>query len=337
MKKRGFTLIELLVVIAIIAILIALLLPAVQSAREAARRTQCKNNLKQFGLAFHNYHDAYGSFPPARIYNPLGAEPTCDDDEVEVEDNPGACTKWASWGTMILPFMEQGNLQNLIDPTHAWSDLVNRPAVSQRLPFFECPSSPITSRADTQFVVGASSGDYASLNEMDDEFHEDVLGWSDTPSDHALLAAMAKSSNGIQNRIRDITDGLAYTFMLGEHAGLPEAWVFGHQMTPAEAIATSEDDKVTNVSGVIIQTEGIGWADPDNGFTVHGVDESGLQKTGPLCLNANNISECYSFHPGGGMFLMCDGSVKFVSEQISPEIFSAAVTRAGGEIVTGDF
>ena len=85
MKKRGFTLIELLVVIAIIAILIALLLPAVQTAREAARRTQCKNNMKQLGLAFHNYHDSYLTFPPARIYNIDYVHPDCDDDEIEIE------------------------------------------------------------------------------------------------------------------------------------------------------------------------------------------------------------------------------------------------------------
>ena len=98
-SRRGFTLIELLVVIAIIAVLMALLLPAVQQAREAARRTQCKNNLKQFGLAVHNYHDTHNRFPSAAFWTDANRDGTPDSD----------CGHWA-WGVMIMPFLEQGNL-----------------------------------------------------------------------------------------------------------------------------------------------------------------------------------------------------------------------------------
>src|SRR4051794_7951368 len=112
-KNRGFTLIELLVVIAIIAVLIALLLPAVQQAREAARRTQCKNNLKQIGLALANYESTFTSFPPARIGRYAnGISGTWDDG-------------WASWAVMILPYLEQSNLYNQYNVNLRWNDIGN--------------------------------------------------------------------------------------------------------------------------------------------------------------------------------------------------------------------
>ncbi|MFG0295400.1 MAG: DUF1559 domain-containing protein, partial [Maioricimonas sp. JB045] len=104
-RRRGFTLIELLVVIAIIAILVALLLPAVQQAREAARRSQCKNNLKQIGLALHNYHDTHGSFPPGYIARYVSAT-----DPASAETGPGF-----AWGTMILPFLDQSPTYNQLN------------------------------------------------------------------------------------------------------------------------------------------------------------------------------------------------------------------------------
>ncbi len=124
---RGFTLIELLVVIAIIAILIALLLPAVQQAREAARRTQCKNNLKQIGLALHNYHDMARTFPAGSLFG---------DDEY-------------GWGTFILPFLEQANLYNKIDFTGQGPNitlLFQEGVTDQVLPFYICPSNSMALR-----------------------------------------------------------------------------------------------------------------------------------------------------------------------------------------------
>jgi prepilin-type N-terminal cleavage/methylation domain-containing protein len=119
---RGFTLIELLVVIAIIAVLIALLLPAVQQAREAARRVQCKNNLKQMGLALHNYHDTYIAFPPSMCLS--------------------FTTSYGEWGPQarLLPYLEQGNLQNLIDFSVSYKDPKNVPAIAYRIPVYLCPS-----------------------------------------------------------------------------------------------------------------------------------------------------------------------------------------------------
>src|SRR3954471_2701755 len=125
-SRRGFTLIELLVVIAIIAILIGLLLPAVQKVRAAAARAQCQNNLKQLGLALHNYHDTTGFFPPSAT---------------NAAFNPG----WAKvhgWGPFLLPYIEQGNLANLYQWTSDWNTAVNAAAVSTVVKTFLCPSAP---------------------------------------------------------------------------------------------------------------------------------------------------------------------------------------------------
>ena len=121
-RRSGFTLIELLVVIAIIAILVSLLLPAVQQAREAARRTQCKNNLKQIGLAMHNYHDVYSCFPNVNANNTLSGGSTF---------------------TSILPMIDGANAYNLYDFNRSNSDPVNVQVTSQQLPFYLCPSSPM--------------------------------------------------------------------------------------------------------------------------------------------------------------------------------------------------
>lgn len=123
-RRRAFTLIELLVVIAIIAILIALLLPAVQQAREAARRTQCRNNLKQIGLALHLYHDEYRSFPPAYTVDETG-QPL------------------HSWRTLILPFIDQQQLYDSIDLSKPWDDPANAEAFQTAVPPYICPSTTI--------------------------------------------------------------------------------------------------------------------------------------------------------------------------------------------------
>src|SRR5262249_20380060 len=138
-SRSGFTLIELLVVIAIIAVLIALLLPAVQSAREAARRAQCSNNLKQLGIALHNYHDTVGSFPTNfwRTQNgPGGASTT--------PDWPGYHR--CSWFTMVLPFMEQGTVYNavnfLVPISYGMFDAIQSTALMTQINTFQCPSDP---------------------------------------------------------------------------------------------------------------------------------------------------------------------------------------------------
>jgi len=319
-RRHGFTLIELLVVIAIIAILIALLLPAVQQAREAARRSTCKNNLKQLGLALHNYHDAHRAFPPSRL-----------DPKVEIEDNAGNDSSYHSWTTMILPYIDQGNIYNNMNYNSAWSALVNRPMVSRQIPVFACPSTPGDNRKDPHWVVGAAAGDYGSVNEVKKKVYTDVLGLAD-PGSNARAGALAKY---LPNKLRDVTDGSSNTIMLAEAAGQPNVYVASGPMTP-ELFARYSDDKITDLGGTYAPADGTGWADPDCGFSINGATNDGLDKYGPRMINAINVSEAYSFHTGGAHFAFADGSVHFLSENIDTRTFVNLCTRAGGE-VTGEF
>lgn len=314
--KKGFTLIELLVVIAVIAILISLLLPAVQQAREAARRTQCRNNLKQLVLAVHNYESAHLVMPASRLYP-----------DVEIEDNLGNFSAYQSWTTLALPYIDQGNLQNSIDFNYAWSSLTNRSPISQKLSVFTCPSTPGSNRTDPNWVVGAAAGDYNSINEVKKKVYTDVFGLPE-PSEFSRVGVLSK---GRHNRFRDVTDGTSNTIMLAEVAGQPDIYTANGPMN-ADQFAAYTDDKVVDLSGRYVAADGTGWADPDNGFSINGASQDGLNKYDKYMINRINTSEVFSFHTGGAMVGLADGSVRFVSENVDAKTFVDACTRAGGEI-----
>lgn len=318
-RQSGFTLVELLVVIAIIGILVGLLLPAVQSAREAARRMQCSNNLKQLALALHNYESAFGFFPPSR----LGAS-------VAIEGRGSGSSSYQSWPTLILPFVEQSNLQNLMNFNSAWSSLANRPAVGTQLPLMTCPSAPGSDRVDEYWVAGAAAGDYGSINEIKDKVYPRVLNLPD-PGDNARAGVLAKD---VRNPIRDITDGTSNTLMIAEAAGQPAVWTSRGPLTPA-LFPSYTDDKAVLFNGGVVAADGIGWADPDCGFSINGATQDGLTKYGPFMINAINVSEVFAFHPAGANFAQADGSVRFVGQTVDAFTFVAAVTRAGGEVNKG--
>jgi prepilin-type N-terminal cleavage/methylation domain-containing protein/prepilin-type processing-associated H-X9-DG protein len=329
--QRGFTLIELLVVIAIIAILIALLLPAVQQAREAARRTSCKNNMKQLGLGFHNYHDAHRIFPFAYyVGNDLNA---------------------STWGIQLLPYIEQDPLYKSIDhnsPPFNEGPAFGKPAgpqnvvaISTVLSVFMCPSGVGEDKYNGVIPAGAGGPGVPPLN----------LTWTGGRSDYCIttgvrgdFANIAYSGNAggaregaIQpgglfgdaraNRFRTMKDGTSSTFLLGERLGGTDIYR-----------KNQVDPTLTANFG---PTNGGGWGDILNGE--HWLKGSLYDGTdgpdgGPCAINCTNLrgSGFYSFHPGGAQFLMGDGSVRFISENIAAYIMASLITRKKGEVI-GDY
>lgn len=324
-RRNGFTLVELLVVIAIIGILIGMLLPAVQSVREAARRVSCLNNMRQLGLALHNYESAHMAFPPSRLAPDDQLIPSSDTNHSNAE------SAFQSWTTLILPFVEQGNLSNRFDFDSAWFDRTgsnNIEVVSSTLQLFKCPSAPNVDAFDPYHCVGAAAGDYGSINEVKKKVYTEVLNIPD-PGNYARSGLLSKFK---ENRIASATDGTSNTLYVAECAGQPDVFIAGRRMT-MDDFANYTDDKVVDFEGRLCPTDGTGWADPDCGFSINGATGDGLNKYGPVMINAINVSEAYSFHTGGACFAMADGSAHFISDSIDAQTFVSLCTRAGGEVV----
>lgn len=292
--KRGFTLIELLVVIAIIAILIALLLPAVQQAREAARRSQCKNNLKQFGLAIHNYAETHGVLPPGYIRQ-RGSD----------SNNFG---NW-SWGTYLLPFVDQASLYNQLnpgnvrmvdainpsDPVHGDSGtrllrLMQKPVV-----IFRCPSDV---GPDVNKNVG---GDREVRDAGSQNRNTAISNYVAVNRSHETTRGAGGVQGGpfYQNskvKIRDLTDGTSNQLLLGE------------RIWKKVATVSTNNPWAGNVFGAA------GTRQAHNG----GV--ASVMGCGKRKLNCPENNECrrgfLSTHEGGVHFLMGDGAVRFISENI---------------------
>ena len=337
-KRQGFTLIELLVVIAIIGILVSLLLPAVQQVREAARRTSCLNNMRQLGLALHNYESAYKAFPPSRL------EPDDNLIPADLTNSTGSSageSAFQSWTTLILPFIEQNNLANRFDYDYAWydnvdsgnpgdpNDLTNYQVISTQLNLFLCPSTPGQERSDKYHVVGAAAGDYGSINEVKKKVYTEVLGYTAAPASSARSGLLSKFK---KNPISNCLDGTSNTLYVAECAGQPDVYIAQGRMT-FDDFANYTDDKVIEFDGELVPTDGVGWADPDCGFSINGASSTGLDKYGPKMINAINVSEVYSFHPGGATFALADGSARFINEDIDAETFVALCTRSGSEVI----
>jgi prepilin-type N-terminal cleavage/methylation domain-containing protein len=323
-SNSGFTLVELLVVIAIIGILIGMLLPAVQTVREAARRTECLNNMRQLGISLHNYESAHRAFPPSRLIPDKNSIPG------DLTNGSGK-SAFQSWTTLILPFVEQGNLADTFNYRTAWFDNVeseNHTTISTPLQLFRCPSTPTSERFDPYHVIGAAAGDYGSINEVKKKVYTRVLG-VDAPDGSARIGLLSKFD---KNPIASCLDGTSNTFFVSECAGQPEVFISGGRMT-SEDFANYTDDKVIEFNGRLVPTDGCGWADPDCGFSVNGASPDGLTKYGPTMINAINVSESFSFHPQGASFALADGSVRFVAADVSPSVFVGLCTRAGGEVL----
>ncbi len=312
-RRRAFTLIELLVVIAIIAILIALLLPAVQQAREAARRTQCKNNLKQMGLAMHNYHDTYGQFPMG-VMNP-GGQSNC------------STTTWAQQPrnhiiySYLLPYVDQAPLYNLINfsipagpawynnGTCAQPSDTQYPTIAKKLAVFRCPSDmplgePVTysypSSADKYYdITGGYRSSYGFVT-TSNIWHQMPNTWEkDTSAAKAVVGI-----NGAAN-IGYISDGTSNTMVFMEQQ-YKKAYPFGPFIHAWTLYGETEVSVAKPMFWIVTQPDTIRQT-------------SGSSK-----------------HTGGAHCLLTDGAVRFLSQNMSINTYAALGTIAGAETL-GEF
>jgi prepilin-type N-terminal cleavage/methylation domain-containing protein len=300
-KSRGaFTLIELLVVIAIIAVLIGLLLPAVQKVRASASRTQCQNNMKQFGLAIHNYLTTNQKLPASRTKAP---------DPIR------------SWTPLVLTYIEQDAIGNRWNFGRNWDDNTapvapfgqnNYSLSTTNFAVFTCPAAPPRRRPGSTAYAPLGLGDYGSLNAIKRSYY---TANSITPpdSDSEWIGVLQKH---IDTPTQQVTDGLSNSFMLAEGAGRPNFWLMGR-------------DKGTVVA------DGWGWADPNTGFTIKGC-EPVAGAAGPMYMNCTNDSEVYSFHLNGCNFVLGDGSVRFVTQNSDPKALAAMSTARSNDTGTVD-
>jgi prepilin-type N-terminal cleavage/methylation domain-containing protein/prepilin-type processing-associated H-X9-DG protein len=337
LRRSAFTLIELLVVIAIIAILIGLLLPAVQKVREAAARASCSNNLKQIGLAYHNYEGTNNGFAAYAIQPQVPAD--------FIPPN-GLAFKTQGWGTPLLSYLEQGPLDQRYDKNKPFSDNVptagpnNQQVSDTHLKVMQCPSVPTANRlytAGSSFAFPplrspwtASAADYGPVANVGQAL-QTLAGISPT-SNTTYRGAL--QLNKVTPAI-SISDGTSNTILTAEIAGRPQIWRAGKLF----------DGNLGTAAAPLMNVYGGGWADPSaGGWSLTGSNADG---TGPgsCVINCANDSRdpsfnfyigLYAFHPGGANIVLADGSVRFVRQSVTPLMMIAAVSRAGGETTSLD-
>ena len=306
--RFGQTLLELLIVLAIFLVLISLLIPALVKTREASGRVRCANNLRRIGEACNGFENTYGFFPSS--IKELGPQ--------------------RSWAMQILPWIEQVDLARQYDYEKPWYDPANAEAIRQQIPLFYCPSSPYGPRAasgtanvKTTDVHGnrvktpvpfadAACTDYAVIHQVRSEAF--VRGFVEKAGPGML-------AEDLFPRRGDVPDGLANTLMVVEAAGRPDEWMAGrqtrHDIKPADAVLASRDNDFS--------LRGFTWDPATQTYSnVH---------SGPCAINCSNVEGVYAFHSGGAQAVFGDGSVRFLGQGVSTQLFARLVTRAGGEAV----
>lgn len=333
LTRRGFTLIELLVVIAIIAILIALLLPAVQQAREAARRTQCKNNLKQLGLAMHNYHDVAKKFAPGFVDQLTAATPAAGT-AVAATTQDG---NWG-WGSYSLPYIDQAPLYNVLNVGNRMLlatalDTTNggQRGLQTVLPAFRCASDVGPSLNPGPFAAGTPTAP-----EIGFQLQGVSMATSNYTGNNAsrslrnetgplTAAGNVQFANGIFWRnsdcsVRDVTDGTSNTVMIGERAyqlggiKIYAAVVYG-QRTSAQAVGTADFGTQMTMSC---------------GLSLMNSTSSPTATPGDFRRNYSSV------HTGGAQFVLCDGSVRFISENVDNNVATASTDSTFERLLARD-
>jgi prepilin-type N-terminal cleavage/methylation domain-containing protein/prepilin-type processing-associated H-X9-DG protein len=323
-RHRGFTLVELLVVIAIVGILVALLLPAIQAAREAARRSQCLNNLHQISLAFLNYENARKEFPLAYL-------------------KPVAPAHGANcWAPAVLAYLEEGNLVAGYDMKEDWwRDKVdgtpgNRTIVQTHLSVLQCPSTPDKNRfqdkpeSSPPNKTGAC-GDYCTPTGVHLDINNVLPTEQQFPTTGVDLRGVIRweEDKTKHNRISHITDGTSKSIMLGECAGREDVYRRGVKYD------------VNYTGPPKVRARGGAWATSDNPYEIgqrKAWDASFDPIPGTVSINnSNEWGHCfYAFHPGAADFAMADGSVRTISDSIELRTLADLVTRNGQEIAKAE-
>jgi len=322
-RTRAFTLIELLVVIAIIAVLIALLLPAVQQAREAARRSQCKNNLKQIGLALHNYHDVHNTFPPGN----------------SIQSNHGS-TMWIQ----ILPYVEFGNAYGRLvfgSSFYLPNSAVNRDVLKDVfVPSFDCPSSPLNKKSTisgADWSVNIQKGSYIAIRGANDHPQTDQV---------AQMGPVSRGGIFFHNsriRMRDVTDGSSNTMLIGEQSGVARQGTdLNYDVRTTNGLWMGHYQHPTDIDG-----DG-SYGDRYNCWgltTIHHQVPIGLRtlvasQAGTPRTAGSTREQCntplLSAHTGGVHILLGDGSVRFLSESVQMQTARNLANRDDGNVV-GEF
>lgn len=339
--RRGFTLIELLVVIAIIAILIALLLPAVQQARESARRTQCKNNLKQLGLAVHNFEGSYGYIHAHERDIPAAEYPT----------PANIYGSRATFGTLfhLLPYIEQTAVYDLFDKKRSYIDPVNmtpaygtlNPAAnSSPIAAFLCPSTPGTPPSDYGPFFALSGiplgpfvtprTDYVPVKGL----HRSLNGCAGGPSvdtKNGMLGTISAEKSW-KIKFSDVTDGLSNTICFAECAAKQKLYYRGK---PTGANTFTSDPSFAG-AGLVLNSY---YGDHNIGRQIRGYSGANLAniyEAGCSSINIVNENGLYSFHTGGVQVVLGDGSVRFLSENMASVILAGMITRDGGEVFSNE-
>ena len=323
--RSAFTLIELLVVIAIIAVLIALLLPAVQSAREAARRAQCVNNLKQIGLAMANYESSLSCLPMS-----MGL------------DSPGfGYPEPASYSglSMLLPFMEQTVVFSSLNYSIVRLDPGNNTAMATAVSSFLCPSDP----QQQMLPVGQAGENYRPNSGNNIDY---VWGWSDPWGFNTSLPPFnGPCYPGSKTRMAEITDGTSNTagwseMGLGDMSNAiatektDQFWTQTYPSLPNDAISQCQSFLVSNLSYQGLSTSGVPWIEGSTSAMYNNVNvpdkRSCIFPPGRIMNTAN------SYHPGGVNVAFCDGSVRFIKDSVALATWRALGSRNGGEVISSD-